>query len=160
MVRAIRCHRRSMKTNTINGSEVSRLSVAIQFFESIEVSEKAVEAARKSRAEYQNLELAKKGKPRLSLEKMISQAWNAFRNRFKAYRLMRKAHGEKRARARRETKLSYREISARVRKELTQELAAGKLCINFQDIGTEIKMRVKERMIMSRILREPISNSM
>jgi len=30
MVRAIRCHRQNMKTSIINGSEVSRLSVAIQ----------------------------------------------------------------------------------------------------------------------------------
>ncbi len=31
MVRVFRCHRQNMKTNIINGSEVSRLSVAIQF---------------------------------------------------------------------------------------------------------------------------------
>ncbi|SLO22147.1 integrase catalytic subunit [Klebsiella variicola] len=31
MVRASRCHRPNMKTYIINGSEVSRLSVAIQF---------------------------------------------------------------------------------------------------------------------------------
>ena len=31
MVRVIRCHRRNMKINIINGSEVSRLSVAIHF---------------------------------------------------------------------------------------------------------------------------------
>ena len=30
MVRAIRCHRKNTKTNIINGSEVSGLSVAIQ----------------------------------------------------------------------------------------------------------------------------------
>ncbi|EJK90231.1 hypothetical protein UUU_33510 [Klebsiella pneumoniae subsp. pneumoniae DSM 30104 = JCM 1662 = NBRC 14940] len=30
MVQAIRCHRQNMKTSIINGSEVSRLSVAIQ----------------------------------------------------------------------------------------------------------------------------------
>jgi transposase InsO family protein len=32
MVQAIRCHRQNMKTSIINGSEVSRLSVAIQAF--------------------------------------------------------------------------------------------------------------------------------
>ncbi|WP_409247922.1 DUF488 family protein [Enterobacter hormaechei] len=31
MVLANRCHRQNMKTSIINGSEVSRLSVAIQF---------------------------------------------------------------------------------------------------------------------------------
>ena len=31
MVRAIRCHRQNMKSSIINGSEVSRLSVAIQW---------------------------------------------------------------------------------------------------------------------------------
>ncbi len=31
MVVAIRCHRQNMKTSIINGSEVSRLPVAIQF---------------------------------------------------------------------------------------------------------------------------------
>ena len=30
MVLAIRCHRQNMKTSIINGSEVSKLSVAIQ----------------------------------------------------------------------------------------------------------------------------------
>ncbi|EHS2457521.1 hypothetical protein Q6Y00_003309 [Salmonella enterica] len=33
MVRVIRCHRRNMKNNIINGSEVSGLSVAIQISE-------------------------------------------------------------------------------------------------------------------------------
>ncbi|RCX03996.1 hypothetical protein DFO56_1021, partial [Kosakonia sp. AG348] len=32
MVLANRCHRQNMKTSIINGSEVSRLSVAIQLF--------------------------------------------------------------------------------------------------------------------------------
>ena len=32
MVLAIRCHRQNMKTSIINGSEVSRLSVAIHYF--------------------------------------------------------------------------------------------------------------------------------
>ncbi|WP_206752063.1 hypothetical protein, partial [Enterobacter hormaechei] len=31
MVPAIRCHRQNMKTSIINGSEVSRLSVAIHY---------------------------------------------------------------------------------------------------------------------------------
>lgn len=120
------------------------------FFESIDVSEEAVLAARKRRAEYKNLERAKKGKPRLSLDKLVSQAWNAFRERFKAYRLMRKAHREKRARARKEAGLSYHEISALVRKELTREIAAGKYPGNLLAVGNEIKRRVRERMIMSR----------
>ncbi|MGU3530327.1 type VI secretion system tube protein TssD [Raoultella planticola] len=36
MVLAIRCHRQNMKTSIINGSEVSRLSVAIQTLKSAE----------------------------------------------------------------------------------------------------------------------------
>ncbi|EHF4936971.1 plasmid replication initiator RepA [Enterobacter hormaechei] len=120
------------------------------FFESIDISEEAVEAARKSRAEYKNLELVNKGKPRLSVDKLVSMAWAAFRMRFKEYRMMRKAHGEKRARARREAKFSYQDISAIVRKELTREIAAGECKFNFQDVGDEIKRRVKQRMIMSR----------
>jgi putative transposase len=32
MVLAIRCHRQNMKTSIINGSEVSKLSVAIQYY--------------------------------------------------------------------------------------------------------------------------------
>ncbi|KZP65685.1 incFII family plasmid replication initiator RepA [Enterobacter bugandensis] len=120
------------------------------FFESIQVSEDTVSAARKSRAEYKNMQRSQKGKPRLTLDKLISLAWTAFRERFKAYRLMRKAYGEKRARARREANLSYREISSLVRKELTREIAAGECRLNFQDVGNEIKRRVKQRMIMSR----------
>ncbi|CAI9395349.1 hypothetical protein CITSP_04922 [Citrobacter sp. T1.2D-1] len=36
MVLAIRCHRQNMKTSIINGSEVSRLSVAIQTVQMVE----------------------------------------------------------------------------------------------------------------------------
>lgn len=40
MVRVIRCHRRNIKINIINGSEVSRLSVAIHLFRCLEDSDK------------------------------------------------------------------------------------------------------------------------
>lgn len=66
--------------------------------------------------------------------------------------MMRKAYGEKRCRARKEAQLTFREISERVRKELTLEIAKGLFVSDLSRIRDEIKRRVKERMILSRSL--------
>ncbi|WP_284881662.1 hypothetical protein, partial [Citrobacter portucalensis] len=42
MVLAIRCHRQNMKTSIINGSEVSRLSVAIQLVDHLSLQSDTV----------------------------------------------------------------------------------------------------------------------
>lgn len=85
-----------------------------RLFEALEVSPETLESVRKSRAEYLNLQRITKGKPRITPGKLITIAWQAFRKRFKEYRLMRKAYGEKRHKGRKEAQLTFREISERV----------------------------------------------
>lgn len=120
------------------------------FFEALDISEEAVVAARKSRAEWKNQQRERKGQARIGMDELISQAWQSFRNRFKEYRLKRKEHGEKRARARRDAKRTYQEIEALVRRELTRELADGIFPVDRVAVMDEIKRRVRERMVLSR----------
>lgn len=120
------------------------------FFDALGISESAVAAARKGRAEWKNKEREEKGLERLGIGELIKQAWQAFHKRFKEYRLTRKAHGEKRARARRDAKLSHQEIKSRVHRELTRELALGLFPADRHAVIEEVKRRVRERMIMSR----------
>ncbi|EML2228131.1 incFII family plasmid replication initiator RepA [Citrobacter amalonaticus] len=119
-------------------------------FEALEVSPEALESVRKSRAEYLNLQRLTQGKPRINPGELITIAWQAFRKRFKEYRLMRKAYGEKRHKGRKEAQLTFREISERVRKELTQEIARGLFVSDLTILRREIKNRVKERMVLAR----------
>ncbi|EAQ5803266.1 incFII family plasmid replication initiator RepA [Salmonella enterica] len=119
-------------------------------FEALEVSPEALESVRKSRAEYLNLQRLTQGKPRINPGEIITIAWQAFRKRFKEYRLMRKAYGEKRHKGRKEAQLTFREISERVRKELTQEIARGLFVSDLTILRREIKNRVKERRVLAR----------
>lgn len=123
-----------------------------RLFEVLDVSPESIDSVRRSRAEYLNLQRSAEGRSRLSLNELVTLAWGVFRARFKAYRLMRKAYGEKRCRARKEAQLTFREISERVRKELTLEIAKGLFVSDLSRIRDEIKRRVKERMILSRSL--------
>ena len=118
------------------------------FFDALDVSADAVAAARSSRAEWKNKEREKKGLARIGIDELISQAWQAFHKRFKEYRLIRKAHGEKRARARRDAKRTHQDIKALVHRELTRELAQGLFPADRNAVTEEVKRRV--RMVMSR----------
>lgn len=120
------------------------------FFEVLGISEEAVAAARKSRAEWKNLQRERKGMARLGIDELISQAWQAFHKRFKEYHLKRKEHGEKRARARRDAHRTFQEIQALVHRELTRELANGSFPADRLAVMNEVKRRVRERMVMSR----------
>lgn len=128
------------------------ISFQPRLFEVLDVSPESIDSARRSRAEYLNLQRLSEGRSRLSLSELVTFAWGEFRARFKEYRLMRKAYGEKRCKARKEAQLTYREISERVRKELTLEIAKGLFVADLSRIRDEIKRRVKERMILSRSL--------
>lgn len=120
------------------------------FFDALGVSDDAVAAARRSRAEWKNKQRETKGLARLGIDELISQAWQAFHKRFKEYRLMRKAHGEKRARARRDASRTHQEIKALVHRELTRELSLGLFPADKLAVFNEVKRRVRERMVMSR----------
>ncbi|WP_079964755.1 plasmid replication initiator RepA [Salmonella enterica] len=123
-----------------------------RLFEVLEVSLETLESVRKSRAEYLNLQRLTQGKSRINTGELISIAWQAFRKRFREYRLMRKAYGEKRNKGRKEAQLTFREILERVRKELTQEIAKGLFVSDLASLRREIKTRVKERMLLARSL--------
>lgn len=123
-----------------------------RLFEALDVSPEALESVRKSRAEYLNLQRMKQGKTRINPGELISIAWQAFRKRFREYRLIRKAYGEKRNKSRKEVHLTFRQISERVRKELTEEIAKGLFVSDLPTLRNEIKRRVKERMLLARSL--------
>lgn len=120
------------------------------FFEALDVSPESVASARRGRAEWQNKQREKKGQQRLGIDELISLAWVTFHKKFKESRLARKAHGEKRARAKRDAERTHKEIKAIVQRELTRELAQGLFPADLHAVGLEVKRRVRERMIMSR----------
>lgn len=128
------------------------ITFTLRLFEAIDVSPEALESVRRSRAEYLNLQRMKQGKTRKNPGELISIAWQAFRKRFREFRIMRKAYGEKRNKSRKEVHLTFRQISERVRKELTEEIAKGLFVSDLPTLRNEIKRRVKERMLLARSL--------
>lgn len=126
------------------------ISFLPDFFRALDISERAVEGACRSRHAYKNMKRKEQGLPELSLEEHITAAWGAMRSRFYAYRLKIKKQGERRAKALRDAERTRAEIQNLVRKELTKEIAAGSFPIDRTAIDTEIARRVKQRMIMSR----------
>lgn len=120
------------------------------FFEALDISPEAVAAVRRGRAEWQNKQREKNGQNRLGIDELISLAWVTFHTKFKEYRLARKAHGEKRARAKRDAQRTQKEIKALVQREITRELVQGLFPTDLHAVSEEVKRRVRERMIMSR----------
>mgnify|MGYP003365311129 CR=1 FL=1 len=119
-------------------------------FEALEVSDEAVAAARRSNAEWVNKQRRAKGLPHLELDELISQAWRFVRERFRDYQLKHKAHGMKRARAKKDAERNRKEIEAVVHRQLTREIATGRFPVDHDMVKAEIERRVKERMILSR----------
>lgn len=120
------------------------------FFDAIGISPEAVASARESRAAWKNKQRTAKGLPSLSLKELAEEAWLAFRNRFYNYRLRRKLQGEKRARARRDRERSRQEIIVIVRREVTRDIADGKIPASQESAFNEVQRRVKERMALRR----------
>jgi incFII family plasmid replication initiator RepA len=119
-------------------------------FETLDVSESSVLAARRSCSEWENRQLEKRGEPRLGIDEQISRAWRYVRERFRDYQLKHKVHGMKRARARKDAERSRKEIETVVKQQLTREVSAGRFPGNLADLKAEVERRVKERMILSR----------
>jgi incFII family plasmid replication initiator RepA len=120
------------------------------FFNAIEISERALEGVVRERAGWKNRERSKRGLPALSIDEHISEAWGAFRKRFYDYRLKRKRQGEKRAKANRDKERTRQEIENLVRRELSKEIASGAFPAEKNAVFDEVARRVKERLIMSR----------
>ena len=119
-------------------------------FSALDVSEVAVLAARRSRVEWENQQRKKQGLEGLDMDELIAKAWRFVRERFRGYQAGRKAHGLKRARARRDADRSRQNIETLVRQQLTREIAEGRFSRDKTAVFNEVKRRVKERMLMSR----------
>lgn len=115
-------------------------------FSALDVSDVAVVAARRSRAEWENQQ---RQKP-LELDELIAKAWRFVRERFRSYQFERKQHGMKRSRARRDAERTRKDIVTLVKQQLTHEYASGRFTGGLDAMKRELERRVKERMLMSR----------
>lgn len=119
-------------------------------FSSLDISDVAVAAARRSRVEWENKQRAKQNLPNLEMDELIAKAWRYVRERFRCYQAERKQHGLKRARARKDVNRTRRDIETIVKQQLTREIAEGRFIGNHDAVRREVARRVKERMLMSR----------
>lgn len=119
-------------------------------FSAIDVSDTAVLAARRSRVEWENQQRKKQNLEPLGIDELIAKSWRFVRERFRSYQSERKAHGLKRARARRDKDRIRQEIVTLVKQQLTRECASGRFTGGLDAIKRELERRVKERMLLSR----------
>lgn len=116
----------------------------------LDVSEEAVDAARKSSAEMENRRREQKGMSRLDVAELARRAWCFVREGFREYQKKRHDHGLKRHQARKDAERSRKEIEQLVRRQLNQEIRQGKFHGGLHAALTEIERRVKERTVLSR----------
>lgn len=119
-------------------------------FSTLDVSDVAVVAARRSRIEWENLQRQKQKLNPLEMDELIAKAWRFVRERFRNYQSERKRHGLKRARARRDAGRTRKDIETLVKQQLTREYASGRFVGGLDALKRELARRVKERMLMSR----------
>ncbi|WP_300002323.1 incFII family plasmid replication initiator RepA [uncultured Cedecea sp.] len=119
-------------------------------FSAIDVSDVAVLAARRSRVEWENQQRKKQNLEPLGIDELIAKSWRFVRERFRSYQSERKAHGLKRARARRDKDRLRQDIVTLVKQQLTRECASGRFTGGLDAMKRELERRVKERMLLSR----------
>ncbi|EDV9205977.1 incFII family plasmid replication initiator RepA [Salmonella enterica subsp. enterica serovar Monophasic] len=119
-------------------------------FSTLDVSDVAVVAARRSRVEWENRQRQKQSLKPLEMDELIAKAWRFVRERFRSYQSERKQHGLKRARARRDADRTRKDIETLVKQQLTREYASGRFTGGLDAMKRELQRRVKERMLMSR----------
>ncbi|EKM8303906.1 incFII family plasmid replication initiator RepA [Salmonella enterica] len=119
-------------------------------FSTLDVSDVAVVAARRSRVEWENQQRQKQRLKPLEMDELIAKAWRFVRERFRSYQSERKQHGLKRARARRDATRTRQDIVTLVKQQLTREYASGRFIGGHEVLKRELDRRVKERMMMSR----------
>ncbi|WP_236393587.1 incFII family plasmid replication initiator RepA [Pantoea sp. Mhis] len=119
-------------------------------FRALNISEIAVTAARKSRMEWENQQRKNQNLSLLSMNELIERSWNFIRDRFRTYHAKAKLHGLKRARGRRDAYRSSRDIENMVKCQLTREIAEGRFKGTQEAAFSEVKRRVRERMLISR----------
>ncbi len=135
---------------TIGCNIPSDITFTPAFFAALDVSDVAVASARRSRVEWENLQRKKQNLPPLGVDELIAKAWRFVRERFRSRQAELRAHGLKRARARRDADRTRQDIVTLVKRQLTKEIAAGRFTANLAAVKREIDRRVKERMILSR----------
>ncbi|EDX2839298.1 replication initiation protein [Salmonella enterica] len=128
----------------------SNIQFTPALFEALDISPEALAAARGSRAEWKNRQREKNGQPRLDLIELANQAFSYVRDGFRAYHRERRLHGLKRARAKRDSVRTRKEIEVLVKRELTREIVAGLFPADKDEVFREVERRTAERMIMSR----------
>lgn len=116
----------------------------------LDVSEEAVAAARRSRAEWENQQREKNGLPRVGVDELISAAWSFVRERFRQYQKSRREHGMKRHRARKDAPRTRKDIEQLVRLQIQKEIRNGRFFNSLDAVRAEIERRVAERMKLSR----------
>lgn len=84
------------------------------------------------------------------MDELVAKSWRYVRERFRRYQLERKAHGLKRARARRDKDRVRQDIVTLVKQQLTRECASGRFTGGLDAMKRELELRVKERMLLSR----------
>ncbi|HHU1575882.1 TPA: plasmid replication initiator RepA [Escherichia coli] len=126
------------------------ISFENEMFRVLDVSERAVEGACRSRLSWKNQQRAKIGLAALSFEEARKEAWGAMRGIFYKTRLKLKKRGEIRAQAKRDTEKNRKQIETLVRRQLTAEIAAGTFPANRDAVMAEVAQRVKLRMVRSR----------
>ena len=119
-------------------------------FSALDVSDVAVVAARRSRVEWENQQRKKQNLKPLEMDELIAKSWRFVRERFRSYQSERKQHGLKRARARRDSDRTRKDIVTLVKQQLTREYASGRFTGGLDAMKRELERRVKERMLMSR----------
>nr|QID24014.1 DNA replication protein [Cronobacter sp.]UFD94779.1 DNA replication protein [Enterobacter hormaechei] len=119
-------------------------------FSALDVSDVAVVAARRSRVEWENQQRKKQSLKPLDMDELIAKSWRFVRERFRSYQSERKQHGLKRARARRDSDRTRKDIVTLVKQQLTREYASGRFTGGLDAMKRELERRVKERMLMSR----------
>lgn len=119
-------------------------------FSALDISDVAVIAARRSRVEWENHQRKKQRLEPLGMDELIAKAWRYVRERFRTYQTERKAHGLKRATARRDADRQRKDIETLVKQQLTRDIAKHRFIGDHAAVKREVERRVKERMLLSR----------
>lgn len=119
-------------------------------FSALDISDVAVVAARRSRVEWENQQRKKQRLEPLEMDELIAKSWRFVRERFRSYQTERKAHGQKRATARRDADRQRKDIETLVRQQLTRDIASHRFFGDHTAVKREVERRVKERMLLSR----------
>lgn len=126
------------------------ISLTPAFFDALDISPQAVEAARQSRVSWKNKQRARQGLSKLPVDELMLAAMKSRRDRFYNYHMKRKQHGHERARARRDSERQRNEIMVLVKRELTREIAERRFPADKEAVMAEVSRRVNRRMILAR----------